>query len=215
MEAPARILDEYTVCRTRAYYMLNRVAYGSLPEDVSRDCARREAALAGALKAHSSLGEATTIWQMDGTQRETPPGSLAVRATGRTVVLRVKPDHAAIRAHGGHVYGVVVEAACTSIDNALPRLVPRLLAYKAWLEACHGPHTVAVYAPLTPPTSESAPWAAAVTVADPAKAADRLAALLEAAAGLLDQPSPPAPGRSRPPCSHCGYRNICPHRGEP
>ncbi len=190
--------------------MLQRVSYCSLPEDVSRDCARSEKALIHALTAPAPHGEAgpLRLWSYDGTRRETRPGALTVKTSHGTALVKLKPDYAAIQAHRGRVYGVVVEAACTSIDRALPRVLPRLLLYKAWLEACHGPHTVAIYAPLVP---TEGPWAAAVTVTDPVKAASRIASMLSTLPGLLEQPKPPSPGRKGTPCSHCGYRGICPY----
>ena len=193
--------------------MLHRVSYGSLPDDVTADCARSEKALIRALGVPMARGEPgpSMLWSYDGTRREAKPGAVAVKTGHGTVVVKLKPDHAAIYAHQGRIYGVVVEAACTSIDKALQRLLPRLLLYKAWLEACHGPRTVAIYAPLVP---TEGPWAAAVTVTDPLKASSRIASMLSTLPTLLEQPRPPSPGRKRTPCSHCGYRGICPYASQ-
>jgi hypothetical protein len=192
--------------------MLQGVEYPSLPPDASRDCLAKERALTAAL--HSLVestayeGEAAILVSQRSCSR-CPAASVAVRQGGRTIVLGLKPDYYAALYRQGTVLGLVVEAACTSPEDALPRIAPRLLLYKAWLDNCLGAPSAAVYAPLVPGENP-----VLITVEDPLAAWRCIEKRLQEAVALTDLDEPPAPGTPRPPCGHCGYRTQCPYSRE-
>ena len=202
------------VCRTRAYLMLRMVESFDLPPDASVDCPERERMLAVMLRSELEdleyHGGLVGLYSFDGTGDAGAAAKVSVEAGGASWVIGLKPDYALVAAVGGAVASMVVEAACTRPEAALPRVAPRLLLYKAWLDSCIGGNAAAIYAPLVPGEDP-----VALRVEDPVAAWRCVAERLREAARVAEAGEPPPPGVEHPPCMHCGYRGICPYaRGD-
>lgn len=206
IKAPARALDEVEVCRTRAYFILQRVRQGELPPDAALDCPRQERNLAKQLERR--LEETGVIlYSYNGTEKNTGVHRASLQAAGATWLIGLRPDYAAAVASEGRAAALVVEAACTSPEEALPRITPRLLLYKAWMDNCIGGNALAIYAPLVPGETP-----VLLSVTNPLRAWRCVEERLRQLHGIASAPEPPRPASNQnPPCSHCGYRSICPY----
>jgi len=206
IQIPARALDEIEVCRTRAYFILRRARPGELPPDAARDCPGRERSLAQKLR--KELEEVGVIlYSYNGAEKTAGAHRVSLQAAGAAWMIGLRPDYAAAVASEGRAATLVVEAACTNPEEALPRIAPRLLLYKAWMDSCIGGNALAVYAPLVPGQSP-----VLLAVENPMQAWRCVEERLRRLHGIAEAAEPPQPASSQsPPCSHCGYRSLCPY----
>lgn len=197
------------MCRTRAYLMAEKTRYHNLPPDSSIDCPRQEKALTTTLHRlinRLSSSNAALLYEYISARRPGRAGSLLLRVGHRLLSLGLRPDYAAVLAANTKVIGIIVEAACTSPDHILKRAVPRILLYKTWLDSCVGGFTLPLYAPLVPGEPP-----VLLRIDDPIDAWSCVARRAAKVVEVVGAEAPPPPGTRSPPCSHCGYRTICPY----
>lgn len=205
---PARILDDYMVCKARAYYTAHPELFKPRRVPDMEDSEKRGRAFVRNYlipKMRELLNNATTgkvLLFVDFNEARVAY-YLAYKDLEKEIVC--KPDLVSIvLLRGGLLRALVFEVGDTDVDAVLRRrhVIPRILLYMVSVYLYHGVPPAGFYVSLSPKSSP--PSLAIVSISGRVG----LSKILENVSKLISAPEIPKPA-GKPTCSHCVYTPIC------
>jgi len=205
---PARILDDYMVCRARAYYTAHPESFRPRRIPDMEDSERRGRLFVSKYfipKIRELSKEAYhEVLKLEGCDEENKVYHLVYKNLDKAITC--KPDLVSIvLLHGGIPRTLIFEVGDTGVDVVLRRkhVLPRILMYIVATYLYYGIPSVGFYVSLSPRSSPPS------IILSPRGSSNRkLAYILEEVSKLVSATEPPKPSR-RPICSHCVYVSIC------
>jgi len=214
----ARILDDVTVCRTRAFYTVHHSGFSRAD---LRESHRRGAEfvdeLLRAIKDLSTKGTENRILSAISCDKSKTRFYIDyVGRNGDQYTIVCRPDVIIVCGYRGALRTLVIEVGETDIDTVLryKHVFPRLLLYMLALYLHYGFPSIGTYVPLSSIQGNSsiALLLAVDSVDSSIKCVRWLHSVLEKVVEICDLEFPPPPS-SRPWCCSCIYSRICPYRG--
>jgi len=207
---PARILDDYMVCRTRAYYTAHTEQFRArrildMEESEKRGNIFVKMYLIPALeKLSSEEGMLNKLVKVENCNEENRVYYIAYEDIDKEI--GCKPDMLAIALLNKKMLRVIVfEVADTDTSTILKtrHVLPRILLYLMATYLHYGVPSVGIYVSLSPKSNPPA-----LLLIPRKKAMTKLLTLLERIRELLELEEPPRPP-NKLPCGHCVYASIC------
>ena len=207
---PARILDDYMVCRARAYYTAHAEEFRprrilDMEESEKRGNIFVKMYLIPALERVSSEeGILNKLVKVENCNEENRVYYIAYEDIDKEI--DCKPDMLAITLLNSRVFRVIVfEVADTDTSTILKtrHVLPRIILYMMAIYLYYGIPSIGVYVSLSPKS-----YPPALLLKPRKKAVNKLLVFLEEIKRILELEEPPKPS-SKPPCGHCVYASIC------
>ncbi len=209
---PARILDDFMVCRTRAYcaahperYRARGVPDMKLSERRGREFIRLLFEELGSQRGWNAVLRKVSC------NEEGRRYSVAFADPERELELTCVPDGVVIvLLKSGAIRSLVLEVADTDCATVIGRryLLPRLILYMIATYLEYGAISAGLYVSLAPLSTPPA----LLLVGREGATARPVESLLSRVAELAERDDPPPPSSERPPCGHCVYTPICAYR---
>lgn len=206
---PARILDDYVICRTRAYYTAHPESFRPRRILDMEDSERRGKIFVNEhfiprIRDLSKEGAYHKILKLEECDEENKVYYLVYRDLDKTIAC--KPDLVSIvLLHDGTLRALVFEVADTDVNIVLRRkyILPRILLYTEATYLYYGIPSVGFYVSLSPRSSPPS-----IILLPKGNSNRKLVRILEGVSKLVSATEAPKPSR-KPMCSHCVYASIC------
>ena len=206
---PARILDDYKVCRARAYYTAHPESFKPRRIPDMEDSEKRGKAFIGKyfiprLEELSKEKTSHKILKLEDCNEENRTYYLACEGLDKEIAC--KPDMVAIISfYDDLLRTLVFEVADTDTGTVLRRkhVMPRILLYTIATYLYYGIPSVGFYVSLSPKSSPPS-----LVLVPKGGSSKRLIRVLEEVGKLTSVTDVPKP-RGKPMCSHCVYTPIC------
>ena len=205
---PARILDDYMVCRTRAYYTAHPELFKPRRIPDMEDSEQRGRVfvsrhLIPSMQRVSAEAFPCRILKLEDCNEESRTYYLAYKDLDKEIACR--PDMVSIvLLRGNFLRALVFEVGDTDVDTVLRKrhVIPRILFYMVAAYLHYGAPPIGFYVSLSP----KSPYPAIALVSKRGRV--KLSRLLKEIGKLASLAEAPTPAGD-PACSHCVYTPIC------
>jgi len=206
---PARILDDFMICRTRAYYTAHPELFKPRRILDMEDSEKRGETFVRRYfipKIRELMEEITAhkILKLEDCNEEDKKYYLVYKGLDKEIAC--KPDMVVITLFYGKLLRTLVfEVADTDTNTVLKRkhIIPRILLYIIATYLHYGIPSIGFYVSLSPKSSPPS-----IVFIPKGSSSRRLIRILEDIRKLISATEIPKPSR-KPICSHCIYSSIC------